>query len=336
MVVTPRRHDKVLTHRTANRRTGQGVADVESDSCFDREEEGDDNYNYLKKKGRRVSAEAKPLSPSPQQLQSSTSTGSPSPQASYQISNSNTGTTRRRRKKRTDSAPWKAARKGISLGLFLLVIMLGCSLLLFMVHPPRSTDPFHLTSRRASESPQFKQFSPDAPTFCNATLEENDVEFTLVTQVSADRLWMMEHHCYRWRLANDTFYPISVAVLTNETTAQTKDRIQEMGCDLDIVNVQTLAANLFPVDDYPVNKLRNLALKAVKTSHVVYIDIDFWITRDMSEILQLPEVTGELASDPKAALVIPAFQMERQCHQWRVRTFVRSLICCADDGLFPF
>ena len=305
MVVSPRRHDKVLTHRTANRRTG---VDVESDSCFDRDEEGDD-----KKKGRRISAEAKPLSPSPLQ-----STVSPSPQASYHINSRQHSAARRRRKKRTGAAAWNAARKVATLVLFLLV-MVGCSLLIS--NQPVS-DFFSLTSRRASESPQFKQFSRDAPNFCNATLKESDVEFTLVTQMSADRIWMMEHHCYRWRLANHTFYPISVAVLTNETTAETKSLLQGMGCDLDIVKVQTLSANLYHVDDYPVNTLRNLALTAVKTSHVVYIDIDFWITRDMSEILQLPEVKGELASDPKAALVIPAFQMQRQCHQWRVRLFL--------------
>lgn len=208
--------------------------------------------------------------------------------------------------------------------LLALLVILGCWLWIYS-QPNTDTNLSSPASRRASINPHFQQFSLDAPTSCNATLGENGVEFTLVTQVSSDRMWMMEHHCSRWRLANRTFYPISVAVLTNETTAETKHRIQKMGCDLDVVTVQTLSASLYPWDDYPVNTLRNLALKAVKTSHVVYVDIDFWITRDMSEILQLPEVQDQLSSDPKAALVIPAFQMQRQCHQWKVCRFIGCL-----------
>ena len=29
-------------------------------------------------------------------------------------------------------------------------------------------------------------------------------------------------------------------------------------------------------NDYPVNELRNLALRAVRTTHILYLDVDFW------------------------------------------------------------
>ena len=315
MVVTPRRFDKVLTHRTSNiRRT----VDVGSDSCFERDDNDDDDNN--KKKGRHggVADAPGPLSPfSPSPTSGGTS---PTQQASYQIGNRQ-HKSRRRNKRTTDSAAWQTAKRTMTIALFLLAT-LGCSL--WLIQQPNNTDIISNSAitRRTSEGPRFEQYSLDAPTFCNQTLDENEVEFTLVTQVSADRIWMMEHHCQRWQLANQTFYPISIAVLTNETTDELRHQLQVMGCDLDIVTVQTLDANLYHADDYPINTLRNLALRGVKTSHVVYIDIDFWINRDLSLILQFPEVIGQLASDPKAALVIPAFQLQRQCHEWRVRLFV--------------
>ena len=78
------------------------------------------------------------------------------------------------------------------------------------------------------------------------------------------------------------------------------------------VTVQILNATTHGAwNDYPVNELRNLALKGVKTTHVTYIDVDFWPGWGLYETLMYPSIKKKLFDDPKLALVIPAFQLKR-------------------------
>jgi hypothetical protein len=136
------------------------------------------------------------------------------------------------------------------------------------------------------------------------------VEFTLVTQCSEDRLWMMEYHCQRWP------GPVSVAVYTDSSDDEVESRLRELGCgsaghDL---SIQTIRADR-PDSDYPVNELRNAAFRRVRTSHVVYVDIDFWVATNLYDVLQLH--LDELRDDPRLALVLPAFALRRQCRMYK-------------------
>jgi hypothetical protein len=158
---------------------------------------------------------------------------------------------------------------------------------------------------------QFQRYTLSAPE-CTAITPEQ-VAFTLVTQLSVDRLWMMKYHCQRW----GTSSPISVAILSNTTTAKTRESIVKLGCDPNQLTVQTLDSNDELEADYPVNLLRTMALSAVRTSHVMYVDIDFWEAADLHDLLKLPEVRGALALDPKQTVVVPAFQLNRQCREYR-------------------
>jgi hypothetical protein len=157
----------------------------------------------------------------------------------------------------------------------------------------------------------FQKFSNSAP-ICTP-IDQKQVSYTLVTQFSIDRLWMMEYHCKRWGSSS----PISVAVLTNQTRSQTLDSILRLGCDPDQLTVQTLELNKELEIDYPVNLLRKMALSAVETSHVMYVDIDFWESGDLHQLLHLASVKKALAQDAKLALVVPAFQLHRQCREYR-------------------
>jgi hypothetical protein len=181
----------------------------------------------------------------------------------------------------------------------------------------------------------FERFSADSSPVCTAPLQAADVRYTLVTQCSYDRLWMMEQHCARWGTSSagttGSLGPaISMAVWTNETADHIREELTAMGCHPLSVSVQTLPLPVPDTDsdsdtassseqtlaDYPVNVLRNMALSQVQTSHVAYVDVDFWESTDLHANLMLPHVRQQLAREgPKAALVIPAFMLRRQCRR---------------------
>jgi hypothetical protein len=174
-------------------------------------------------------------------------------------------------------------------------------------------EPFHRYKSVAIPEKQetqekFERISTQAP-MCTA-LQASDVSYTLVTQFSHDRLWMMEQHCARWGP-----HPISIAVLTNETVSSILQELMDLGCPRKQLFVQTLQPS--PRQDYPVNVLRTMALKHVHTSHVTYVDVDFWESTDLHANLMREHVRHALAMDHKAALVVPAFMLLRQCREWR-------------------
>ena len=171
------------------------------------------------------------------------------------------------------------------------------------------------------DPPEFRIESTEAPT-CRAIASPEDISTTLVTQLSDDRLWMMQHHCERYGP-----HAMSIAVYTNETRAQIVDELVKMGCRIDgsvdaatdveaekrsLVSVEVLDAHTHGAwNDYPINELRNLALRGVKTTHMTYVDIDFWPSTGFYDNVMAPEIRQKMFEDPKLALVIPAFQLNR-------------------------
>eukprot|EP00957_Ditylum_brightwellii_P192205 14630903-Ditylum_brightwellii.AAC.2 len=162
----------------------------------------------------------------------------------------------------------------------------------------------------------FQTKTASAPS-CSTPLSPSDVKFTLVTQFSSDRLWMFPYHCSR--IPNDV--PISMVVYTDKSVDDVYNEIEQSGmCHANFRNhttVQTLSTQNYDKGEYPVNKLRNMALSAVQTSHVMYIDIDFWESFNLFSTLSSPSVTYELANDAQLAIVVPAFQLMRQCREYR-------------------
>lgn len=233
----------------------------------------------------------------------------------------------------------------------------------------------------ASTASPFRLVSQGAPE-CYELESPDDITVTLVTQVSHDRLWMMKHHCdrYRNKQTGNPFdqHKMSVAVYSNATLDEIRTELREMGCgvaaggetdansnsninsnnnnnnndnnnnsnnkrDQSPVDVSVLDATTHGAwNDFPVNELRNLALSKVKTTHIMYIDVDFWPSDDLYETIMgsdersSNESSGKfnndqqqtsnpssqrirkyLFDDPKLALVIPAFQLRRQCKEWK-------------------
>jgi hypothetical protein len=166
---------------------------------------------------------------------------------------------------------------------------------------------------------------------------------------------MMKHQCDRYRNQKgrpNAQHKMSIAVYSNATLDEILDELREMDCGVTdklennveaLVVVSVLDGRTHGAwNDYPVNELRNLALSKVQTTHILYIDVDFWPSENLYEFLlggvkasggDEAEVTDSpytedirryLFEDPKLALVIPAFQLWRRCNEW---------IDCPEDNL---
>jgi Glycosyl-transferase for dystroglycan len=168
---------------------------------------------------------------------------------------------------------------------------------------------------------------------CTPLDSVEQVSFTLVTQASMDRLWIMQHHCERWPAP----HPISIAVYlppeespppTEEFVMNELDR--RWNCDASRMTV-TVVKGFSPMDRYPINLLRNVAIRRVATSHFVYTDSDFLISDGLFH--ELLAVAPILASDPWAALVLPAFVYVSHCPQSVSTNNTESIECLRREGL---
>mmetsp|Transcript_24368 Transcript_24368/g.28227 ORF Transcript_24368/g.28227 Transcript_24368/m.28227 type:complete len:296 (-) Transcript_24368:738-1625(-) len=169
-------------------------------------------------------------------------------------------------------------------------------------------------------------------------LSSQDINYTLATHCSEDRLWMMEHHCKRWGYDN----PISLAMYTKQSVENIYSILEKLGCHREHLMIQIISqeenntkdevlslntqrhthknsiSSLLSTRegsayDYPINKLRNMAVEGVKTSHVLVLDIDFWESINLYNTLNRNDVRKALAADDKLAIVVPAFQLRRGC-----------------------
>jgi hypothetical protein len=175
---------------------------------------------------------------------------------------------------------------------------------------------FELSLLGNTSPKDFKLHTPNAPS-CSSAINSDEISFTLVSQLSQDRIWMIPYHCKRWGKDN----PMSIVIFTDENAEDVKRRLvtPEGGCSEEQLTVQTVSKTRYDPTgtNYPVNVLRNLAFSKVRTSHLVYVDIDFWPSEDLHSILNTQSVKERMASDPKLATVIPVFQMNRRCRQYK-------------------
>lgn len=167
--------------------------------------------------------------------------------------------------------------------------------------PPNGDD--HPDDKAVVRS-EFKRVTTGVPV-CKK-IDPKDISYTLVTQLSDNRLWMMERHCEGWKS------DVSLAVFTNRTKDLVEKDLVKLGCHR--FSLRVLHTKDYPGEgDYPVNVLRNLAISAVKTSHFLYIDSDFWLSKDTDDVLLRKSVKETLSKDPKQAIVIPAYELHSKC-----------------------
>jgi len=177
---------------------------------------------------------------------------------------------------------------------------------------PKSASIFELSLFGNQSPSDFQLYTPHAPS-CSKPLDADGISFTLVSQLSEDRVWMIQNHCQRWGPN-----PMSVVVFSDRTAEDVKSEVVLQGCSEEHITVQTVSPTKYDPTgtEYPVNLLRNIAFAAVKTTHIVYADVDFWPSTDLHSTLMSRDVKTRFAADPKLATVVPVFQMYRRCKEY--------------------
>ncbi|KAM6464431.1 xylosyl- and glucuronyltransferase LARGE2 isoform 2-T8 [Liasis olivaceus] len=129
----------------------------------------------------------------------------------------------------------------------------------------------------------------------------DEIDVTLIAQLSMDRLQMLEAICKHWT------GPISLALYMSDAEAQQFLRYAQASEVLS--NRQNVAYHIVYKEGqfYPVNLLRNIALKNAQTSHVFLMDIDFLPMYGLYDYLRSSIMQLEL-SPKKVALIVPAFE----------------------------
>ncbi len=131
---------------------------------------------------------------------------------------------------------------------------------------------------------------------------------TLVTQTDLSRIARLREICKRWKgpLVASVFLPKAHPQVLDEKLKSSFAKLCE---DLTIVSYT------YPDDTlerwYPINKLRNLGIQLVNTSHYLVVDIDFLPDEDLRATLQRLQPT--LTAHPvRTAVVVPAFEYLRK------------------------
>uniref|UniRef100_A0A3P8XJH9 LARGE xylosyl- and glucuronyltransferase 2 n=1 Tax=Esox lucius TaxID=8010 RepID=A0A3P8XJH9_ESOLU len=136
------------------------------------------------------------------------------------------------------------------------------------------------------------------------TLTGDETDITLVAQLSMDRLQMLEAICKHWE------GPISLALYMSDAEAQQFLRYAQASEVLK--NRKNVGYHIVYKEGqfYPVNLVRNVALRNANTPYVFLADVDFLPMYGLYDYLRKSVVQLDMAH-AKKALVVPAFETLR-------------------------
>ncbi|XP_021113998.1 LARGE xylosyl- and glucuronyltransferase 1 isoform X3 [Heterocephalus glaber] len=129
-------------------------------------------------------------------------------------------------------------------------------------------------------------------------------DVTLVAQLSMDRLQMLEAICKHWE------GPISLALYLSDAEAQQFLRYAQ-GSEV-LMGRHNVGYHIVYKEGqfYPVNLLRNVAMKHISTPYMFLSDIDFLPMYGLYEYLRKSVIQLDLANTKKA-MIVPAFETLR-------------------------
>jgi Glycosyl-transferase for dystroglycan len=156
-------------------------------------------------------------------------------------------------------------------------------------------------------------------THCPANLHPDDIQVTLVVQSSLNRIWVLDETCRRW-----TGPIVAVVAMADHEfhlgSTQTLMGWEDKCPQLKLIP-HKLEANQEAPANYPVNRLRNLGLDYVQTSHIMVMDVDFVPSEGLHDRIKdslfdraqirkyiSEDHRAEVPSEAREAIVVPAFE----------------------------
>lgn len=156
-------------------------------------------------------------------------------------------------------------------------------------------------------------------------------DVTLVTQLSFERLYMLEGQCDVWNgvisaavyIALVNGQAVTVELNSNQDPQLTPmdtiyDKFKEFHrlaeskslCKLDLQLVSHSVENIWLSALYPVNAMRNRAIANARTDVILLLDVDFWPAAELSELMRQPGKYESLltAVNSGTAIVLPAYE----------------------------
>ena len=152
---------------------------------------------------------------------------------------------------------------------------------------------------------------------CDPATDHDNYDVTLVIQTTHDRLQLLTETCERWP------GPMVVIVYYDDSE-QTNKMNPSKQWSHSCPQSHFVSYHEKEVDGkkenpyYPINKLRNLGLDHVTTSHVLVLDIDLIPSEDLYEIAKKILPKQKLQEDTNTALIVPAFErnIESTCESF--------------------
>lgn len=137
-------------------------------------------------------------------------------------------------------------------------------------------------------------------------VEQSQARVTIVTQMSADRLGLFETLCKSWS------GPVSVALYASDH--QVLETVEYLTASPTFTKRHNIALHVVYQDGehYPVNYLRNVALRHATTAYVLSLDVDFAVSPNLR---------------PTLDKAVDAIQLSRD-----VSVSVPALACAGDFG----
>ena len=190
-----------------------------------------------------------------------------------------------------------------------------------------------ITTKNQQEQQQLRTLHTiDTSHACPELSSMSEPSVSLVMQSTLDRLWLLEETCERWK------DPIVLVVYINNDEL---DRIGEQNkpwmnaFDWDEKCPQVTIIPYFGDESeetrqYPVNKLRNVGLDALQTTHFMVVDVDFVPSETLGSAIRDNFSSLEGHRD---ALVVPAFERKND-EQHRCDTIAKCQELLREDSDF--
>jgi len=174
----------------------------------------------------------------------------------------------------------------------------------------QADEPVQAEEQKQEEQQQLRTIhtmntSHECPELLSTTMSSTGPSVSLVMQSTADRLWLLEETCKRWK------DPIVLVVYIHNDEGKGDDN--KPWLDVFDWNEKCPQVTILPYFSsgseeawqYPVNKLRNIGLDALQTTHFMVVDVDFVPSETLNRSIH---DNFSSLQDHRDALVVPAFE----------------------------